>query len=467
METTPYTISGLRRIHLKRICSVAVFLFLILLIQVTVIQTQFIHAQNTVLSPKRVNGKITDGFLLLDHHPQVAVSGSNVYVVWVSHYSGNDEIYFTKSSNGGATFGSVTNLSNDPGDSYDPYLAIVGYNVYVMWVDGTPGPHGNPDILFRRSTNGSTFAPTINLSNNPGISNEPGMAVSQNKVYVVWRDNTLGTEEILFKRSVNGGASFDSTLYLTANSTKPINSVRPQIVANASNVFVVWSMGNFDQGRTDVLFKRSINGGASFGSTVNISNKPNSLSTLPKIFVLDHKIYVVWAEGPYNKKQILFKRSVDGGATFGNTTVITNATAGDSFNPQVSASNNNNVYLLWEYDMGNASKQLFFKRSVDGGATFGNTINIGGSSEKEPTNALLNSSGNNVYVTWVDNSTGHSQVFFRHSTDAGTTFCSILSLSNARGQSQYPDMTSFNNNVYGVWQDRISRSIGIFFERII
>jgi hypothetical protein len=304
------------------------------------------------------------------------------------------------------------------------------------------------------------------LSNNPGISSEPEMAVSGNNVYVVWRDNTPGTEEILFKRSINGGASFDSTLYLTANSTKPINSVRPQIVANANNVFVVWSWGNFDQGRADVLFKRSINGGGTFGTTVNISNEPSSLSTLQRISALNHNVYVVWAEGPFNNRQILFKRSVDGGATFGNTTFITNSSTGDSFNPQVSAANNN-VYLLWERDLGNASKQLFFKRSIDAGASFGNTTNVGGSSKEDSTNGLLNSSGNNVYVTWTDNSTGHSQILFKRSVDGGATFGSTLSQSNAIGQSQHPDIAVFNNSVYGAWQDRILGHIGIFFKKIM
>ena len=50
----------------------------------------------------------------------------------MSHYTGNDDIYFTKSSDGGASFGKIINLSNDPGDSYNPHLAIDGKNVYVV-----------------------------------------------------------------------------------------------------------------------------------------------------------------------------------------------------------------------------------------------------------------------------------------------------------------------------------------------
>ena len=134
----------------KTVRFVLVPLLLMLLIQSIFIQIQFMYAQITIMKPVKVNGTITDSFLLLDHQPQVVVFGNNVYIAWVSHHTGNDDIYFTKSFDGGAGFGKIINLSNDPGDSYEPHLAIDGKNLYVMWVDGTPGPYGNPDILFRR-----------------------------------------------------------------------------------------------------------------------------------------------------------------------------------------------------------------------------------------------------------------------------------------------------------------------------
>ena len=111
------------------------------------------------------------------------------------------------------------------------------------------------------------------------------------------------------------------------------------------------------------------------------------------------------------------------------------------------------------------SKQLFFKRSTDGGASFGNTSIIN-QSQKNSADALLNSSGNNIYVIWDNNSTGISKIFFSKSIDAGANFGGIQTLSNPRGQSQYPSMVSINNSIYAVWQDRIQGTIGIFFKRI-
>ena len=115
--------------------------------------------------------------------------------------------------------------------------------------------------------------------------------------------------------------------------------------------------------------------------------------------MLGNKVYAVWAEGLFNKRQIFFKRSIDGGDTFGNTTNITNSTSGDSFNPQI-ATSDKSVYLLWQANAGNVSKQLFFKRSIDGRYTFGNTTNIS-DDQKDSAHALLDSSGNKVYAIWI------------------------------------------------------------------
>jgi hypothetical protein len=51
----------------------------------------------------------------------IAVSGdNNVYVVWWSNKTGNDEVMFKASTDGGKTFANKMNLSNTPkSDSQD------------------------------------------------------------------------------------------------------------------------------------------------------------------------------------------------------------------------------------------------------------------------------------------------------------------------------------------------------------
>jgi hypothetical protein len=129
-------------------------------------------------------------------NPAVAVSGSNVHVVWQ-----DDDIFYKRSTDGGATFGPVLNLSDNPNLSHHPAIAVFGNNVYVVWHDETPG---NFDILYKRSTDGgANFEPTQNLSNNAGGSFGAAIAVSGNIVHVVWKDNTPGNFDVLYRRSAS------------------------------------------------------------------------------------------------------------------------------------------------------------------------------------------------------------------------------------------------------------------------
>ena len=61
----------------------------------------------------------------------IATSGdNNVYIVWWSNKTGNDEVMFKASTDGGKTFDSKMNLSNTPkSDSQDAEIAAAGNNV--------------------------------------------------------------------------------------------------------------------------------------------------------------------------------------------------------------------------------------------------------------------------------------------------------------------------------------------------
>lgn len=88
------------------------------------------------------------------------------------------DVSFRTSTDGGATFGSTTNLSNNAGNSAFPAIAASGNNVYVVWHDDTLG---NNEILYKKSTDGgANFGDITNLSNNAGSSSNPAMAVGNN-----------------------------------------------------------------------------------------------------------------------------------------------------------------------------------------------------------------------------------------------------------------------------------------------
>jgi hypothetical protein len=63
----------------------------------------------------------------------IATSGdNNVYMAWWTNKTGNDEVMFKASTDGGKTFGDKMNLSNSTNaQSQDAQIAAAGSNVYV------------------------------------------------------------------------------------------------------------------------------------------------------------------------------------------------------------------------------------------------------------------------------------------------------------------------------------------------
>lgn len=134
--------------------------------------------------------------------PALAVDqNNNLALVW-SQYFGNSisDVFFSRSTNNGSTWGTPVNISNSMSDSRLANMAIDNAgNINVVWDDDLPGSR---DIYFTRSVdNGVTWFPKTNLSGNSGISCWPIVAVDSNgSIFVVWSDNSNGAYQIFFSK---------------------------------------------------------------------------------------------------------------------------------------------------------------------------------------------------------------------------------------------------------------------------
>src|SRR3989475_9603346 len=106
-------------------------------------------------TPIRVND---DAGAAAQAEPSLALDPSNnIYIVWTDMRSGNNDVYFAKSVNGGLTFGAnlrvndiTTNSQSEPDLAVDP---VNPHLVHVVWTD-TRSPILDPDISYPNSTNG-------------------------------------------------------------------------------------------------------------------------------------------------------------------------------------------------------------------------------------------------------------------------------------------------------------------------
>jgi hypothetical protein len=183
------------------------------------------------------------------------VSGFRYLQLGSDNTTGNDDIQYRRSTDGGASFGSTINLSNDPGLSQDPQIATSGNNVYVVWKDNTPYSFDkthNWQIFFKKSTDGgASFGSTIDLSNSHGFSLYPKIDMSGGNINIVWQDNATGNWDTYYTQGRDNGTTFDSVVNLSHNDG---NAEHVQISTSDNKVYAAWDDDTL--GTKMIFFKR-------------------------------------------------------------------------------------------------------------------------------------------------------------------------------------------------------------------
>jgi Neuraminidase (sialidase) len=283
--------------------------------------------------------------------PSIGVSGSSVHVVWRDDTPGNDEIFHKRSTDNGVSWSKQKRLTNNAGYSTDPSIAVSGSNVHVVWSDLTPG---NWEIFYMRSTdNGATWRKTKRLTKNSGVSTRPTIAVSGRNVHVVWEDSNPGNPELLYKRSTDNGATWSKQKRLTRTAGY---SYRPDISVSGRDIHVVWKDNT--SGNYEIYYKRSTDNGNTWSKQKRLTKNAGE-STDPAIAASGKDIHVVWFDDTLGNNEIFYKRSSDNGATWRKQKRITK-NAEDSRTPEAAAAGGT-VHIAWA-DFAPGNFEIFYKR---------------------------------------------------------------------------------------------------------
>jgi hypothetical protein len=198
--------------------------------------------------------------------PHVTGSGSNVYAIWNEFTLGHDHPFFAKSSDGGSSFGIAVDLFNSTTSTSPifPQIAASGTNVYVVWEEHLLS---GSQIYFEKSADsGATFnggtsslpgAP-VNVSSDAGNAAIPVISAESNNVYITWRDDTLGQEDIDSRTSTDAGTTFGTTSVLTNNldsSSTNKQATSPAESSESGKIDVVWLDDTTGSSTFDVYYR--------------------------------------------------------------------------------------------------------------------------------------------------------------------------------------------------------------------
>jgi len=190
----------------------------------------------------------------------------------------------------------------------------------------------------------------------------------------------------------------------------------------------------------------------------------NVLAENADVAVSGSKIYTVW-NYDYGQ-QIFFKRSIDNGATWEPRKQIRVCDPSSVVTSPAIAASGANVYVVWTDSAFDTEGywEIGFRRSADYGATWQPIKRLtytAGSSQWQ----AIAADGANVYVVWSDETPGNFQTYFRRSTDHGATWLPSQRLENNADFTCAPAVAANGSDVYVVWVDWIGGQGDIFFRK--
>jgi hypothetical protein len=147
---------------------------LVIALTTSIIGTTLTQIQTTYAS--RAGGEVvssdvrdgTSNTIVTGGAAPLAISGDSIYVTWWTNKTGNDEVMFRVSTDGGKTFGDKINLSNSPNsNSVNVQIAEDEGKVAVSWWE--QNATSNEPVMRLSTDNGKTFGDIIHLSANGKI----------------------------------------------------------------------------------------------------------------------------------------------------------------------------------------------------------------------------------------------------------------------------------------------------------
>ncbi len=401
---------------------------------------------------------------------RICCANGVLYVVWVDVRNGQNDVFFNKSTDGGRTWlAADVRLNTDAAGASvadDPEITCRGQSLWVVWEDARDG---EKDIRLQRSTDGGNtwLGADVRLDQDAAgaaASGDPLVSVSQidgRSLTVLFEDDRNGSRDILIRSSADGGVTWTNETLVNANGAGTSQSDRPRLSRVGTRLYVTW-MDNRN-GNNDVFFNTSADNGATWlAADVRLDTDAAgaAFSFDPAIDVDGQNIYVAWVDNRAGALDIHFNRSTDGGTTWqvADQRLDTDvAGAANSFRPIVACAQGN-VYVTW-IDQRSGTSDIFVATSNDRAETFNGDLRLDtdASAAGGVDFVQIRAAGNNAYVTWEDTRDGARDVRFTATTDGGESWrdTDLRLDTDAAGaaDSRLPRLDIDADQVYVVWRD--------------
>ncbi len=365
----------------------------------------------------------------------IATAGSSVHVIY-----GTNEVRYRKSVDNGATWSTERTIDDGVLHLTDPLIAD-GNDVWgvvlkdIRYVSDWCCVRDMGNVYLLHSGNaGQNWDPPLALSTGQGAY-RVSVTYAASRLHLVWMDYRGGAWDTYYRRSTNRGVTWDPEIKI-AQSAGVFGAERPQVAAQGDAVHVtIWddrganppcTPGTFTfPSCPDVFHIASLNGGLTWGAQVNVANAGAAFAgrndiavATPSSVVINYNRDVTGSQG----QKLFVVRSLDNGVSW-QTPIQLTTSPGDSDHGSI-VGYGSVVHLAWHDSRDPLNLEIYYRGSLDSGATWQAEEQVSTGAAGESSTPLLAVSAGYLHALWIDKRGGTFQVYYRRRTtpDPDTIF---------------------------------------------
>ncbi|MGQ9587813.1 MAG: sialidase family protein [Thermoplasmata archaeon] len=416
----------LHRQRMSRTTAIGVVSAVIVLLIMASVLTS-LDRRGSVATTNSAGEIFTDPVLVNDNRsntqarPSLAIAPSGeLYVVWEDARSGKYDIFFSKSSDNGLTFGKNVKVDSAPSPTVqiDPCMALSDSgSVFVAWQDNRRNSL-DYDVYMAFSTDGgNTFGRNVKVDDSTDTiswQERPSIAVAHDgTILVAWDDDRTGQIRVRASYSADGGASFAPS-YEIAPPSRPSVAQTCAVLAYDDNAFFAVFLDN-STGISHPYVAVSTDSGRTFGTPVRLdsSGTPGSPQRAVSVAPLHGGGAVaVWEDYRNGNWDAMCARISSTGERSGTDfRVDDDSSTADQRNPRVATDVLDNIYAAWE-DERESKFTIRFSYCKRVESAFAASVEVNRPSDNMQRHPAL-CAGNQgyVFVAWQDDASGSYDVY--------------------------------------------------------
>ena len=299
------------------------------------------------------------------------------------------------------------------------------------------------------------------LTEDSGHDHSPSiMQAEDGAIWIVWYSDRTVDNELYYKISFNGGATWTNDTRLTNSPSS--EDMKPSVMQTSDGtIWVVWSSNRL--GAYNVYYKTSDDDGLSWSNdtrlTAEIDEDPSVMQTS------DDTIWVVWSSNRGGNIDLYYKISSDGGATWTNDTRLTDH-LGSDVAPSVMQVSDGTIWVVWSSNR-DGPLNVYYKTSDDNGLSWSNDTPLIQDADRDNTPSFLQTFDGTIWVVWSSNrwDLEEDMLFYTTSSDGGATWTNDTRITFVTGPNRIDRepsvMQASDGTIWVTWaSDRIPSGIG-------